>query len=184
MSAAILHDLGHLEVALRNAYDTSLARVPLPAGAEHWTQAPATLFVRQPKRAKDGTSIDANDTPRRQVLAARRAAGGPNAPGGKVVAEFSFGFWRYLSTSAHEVPLWRPYLHHAFQPGTSRRDLDQAVRQLHLLRNRVAHHENLLTANLAARHDDVGRVLAMISAQLEQHVAGRSTWASVLTQRP
>ncbi len=26
-----------------------------------------------------------------------------------MIAELPFGFWRYLSSAAHEVPLWRPY---------------------------------------------------------------------------
>jgi hypothetical protein len=43
VSAAFLHDLAHLEVALRNAYDTAIA-ANTPAGLSHWTTDPCRLF--------------------------------------------------------------------------------------------------------------------------------------------
>lgn len=60
-------------------------------------------------------TIDRNDKPRRQVNDAIRAAGGPSAPRGKVVAELTFGFWRYLTTRTHDATLWVPYLRWAFR---------------------------------------------------------------------
>lgn len=74
---------------------------------------------------------------------------GPAAPPGKVIAELMFGFWRYLSTTAHHHPLWIPYLHNAFTPGTHRKAVDGPVDHLHRLRNRIAHHEPLLRRNTA-----------------------------------
>lgn len=41
-SMALMHDLAHLEVGLRNAYDRALQR-GAPAG-EHWTADPDRLF--------------------------------------------------------------------------------------------------------------------------------------------
>jgi hypothetical protein len=90
----------------------------------------------------------------RTALRATRSSGpfgrpGPGAPPGKVIAELTFGFWRYLSTTAHHHPLWIPYLHTAFRPGTSRQAVDGPVDRLHQLRNRIAHHEPLLRRNTA-----------------------------------
>jgi len=123
VSAAVLHDLAHLEVALRNVYDRALSVAATPRG-RHWTAVPRQHFGPVIKRASDGSSYDANDKPRQQIAYAMRSAGGPAAPPGKVIAELSFGFWRYLSTSAHEVPLWLPHLRHGFVP----RDLPASSR--------------------------------------------------------
>jgi hypothetical protein len=43
VSATFLHDLAHLEVALRNAYDTAIV-ANTPAGLSHWTTDPYRLF--------------------------------------------------------------------------------------------------------------------------------------------
>lgn len=80
--------------------------------------------------------------------------------------------------------MWLPHLRHGFVPGTSRRAVDQPVTRLHLLRNRVAHHEPLLTANLAGRHADVVSLASLISPDLSAHLDATSTWLAVLSQRP
>jgi hypothetical protein len=87
-----------------------------------------------------------NDQTRKDIETARRhltANGRPEAPG-RVVAELPFGFWRFLLAGRYERPLWLPCLRGAF-PGLAgrgmRRDVHDALRDLHLLRNRIAHHE-------------------------------------------
>lgn len=194
VSAAFHRDLAHFEVALRNAYDTAIV-ANTAAGLAHWTTDPYRLFPAHWRTARDGTRIDANRTPREQVERAVRAAG-LGAPPGKVIAELMFGFWRYLSVSAHHHPLWIPYLHSAFAPGTSRRDVDRRVKQLHLLRNRIAHHELVLRHNTAAgvdgltaghlrdRHDDLLTVTALISPELRSYLAATSTVRPLLDRRP
>lgn len=115
MSAAVMHDLAHLEVAVRNAYNGALeARQP---GQLHWTDDLGNYFPYRRGRAADGTIIDRNATPRRQVQRAISGAGGPAAPKGKIIAELSFGFWRYLTTRAHDATLWIPYLRWGSPPG-------------------------------------------------------------------
>ena len=182
VSAAFQHDMAHLEVALRNAYDAALT-AGTPAGHPHWTLDATRLFPVVWRTAQDGTRIDSNRTPRDQVDRAVREAG-PGAPAGKVIAELSFGFWRYLSTSAHHHPLWIPYLHKAFTPGISRQTVDRPVGRLHKLRNRVAHLEPLLRQNLAGRHDDVLIVAGLISAELRDYIAGTSEAPAIIGRRP
>lgn len=53
-----------------------------------------------------------------------------------------------------------------------------------MLRNRVAHHEPLLSADLTARRGDLVLLLALIDADLSQYVQQQSTWAAVEAQRP
>lgn len=100
---------------------------------------------------------------------------GPGAPPGKVIAELPFGFWRYLSTTAHHHPLWVPYLHAAFGPGTARQSVDRPVGRLHLLRNRIAHHEPLLKRN------SITGVLSASTQHLRDHVADLLTVAELIS---
>lgn len=194
ISAAFQHDLAHLEVALRNAYDAAIV-ANTPAGQPHWSSDPSRLFPPVWRTAQNGTRIDANRAPREQIERATREAG-TNAPSGKVVAELTFGFWRYLSTTAHHHPLWIPYLHKAFTPGTSRPAVDQPVGRLHKLRNRVAHHEPLLrrapvtgvlslaTQHLIDRHNDLHTVAKLISPELHDYIAAASSTRGGIDQQP
>jgi hypothetical protein len=181
-SAALLHDLAHLEVGLRNAYDVALStRWP---GPPHWTLAGNTVFAPLYRR-RGRRHVDVNDRPRESLRHAIANAGGPTAPPGKVVAELMFGFWRYLSSAAHEKTLWVPALHRAFPPGTDRAaHVDGPVGRLHDLRNRVAHHEPLLTTDVAGRLSDLTGVAARLDPHLGQHVQATSTVSSLLATRP
>ena len=181
-SAALQHDLAHLEVALRNAYDTALAAAA-GAGMSHWTQDALRVFPVSRQKAKDGTYVDRNKTPREQIAKAVQTVG-RNAPPGKVIAELTFGFWRYLSTKAHDQSLWVPYLHKAFAVGTSRPQVDRPVGRLHKLRNRVAHHEPLLQQDLAQRHADLLSLTALISSELDAYILAHSRVPALLLERP
>lgn len=181
VSATVLHDLAHLEVAVRNAYDAAWI-AGTSTRTEHWTGEPGRYFPPVARRARNGVVVDANRTPRDQIASAVRAAG-RGAPAGKVVAELSF-FWRYLPISARERDLWLPYLRHAFVAGTSRKTIDVPMARLHLLRNRVAHHEPLLDADLEARYADVLAVLGRIDSRIAAHVETHSTWIETVSQRP
>jgi len=193
ISAALLHDLAHLEVGLRNAYDTALVS-GARAGAPHWVFDAPRYFPANWKTAHNGTRYDANKTPRDQIDRAIKEAAATHATGvtghatlpppGKVIAELMFGFWRYLSVSAHHHPLWIPYLHKAFRAGTSRPQVDGPIGRLHKLRNRVAHHEPLLTQNLTAKHSDLLTLAGLISPELRDYIAANSNCPALIAGRP
>lgn len=194
ISAAFQHDLAHLEVGLRNAYDRALTAAT-PDGHPHWVFDPVRFFPPHIQKAANGVRYDANETARRKLAAAVREAASPGPgrrasarhgqpPPGKVIAELSFGFWRYLSAKRHDEHLWVPHLHKAFQPGVSRRAVDGPVGRLHTLRNRVAHHEPLLTADLTRRCQDVLTVARLISDELCAHIQAHSSCATLIDQRP
>ena len=194
VSAVSLRDLAHLEVALRNAYDSAIV-ANTAVGLTHWTTDPYRLFPVRWRAARDRTRIDANRAPREQIERAVREAG-PGAPPGKVIAELTFGFWRYLSTTAHHHPLWIPYLHTAFRPGTSRQAVDGPVDRLHQLRNRIAHHQPLLRRNtatgvlsltthhLADRLADLLTVAELISPELHDYIRATSSVRDKLSDLP
>ena len=109
ISAALLCDLAHFEVALRNAYDRALMPAT-PSGQTHWTFASAAVFppVYRTKRIAGGATqhTDINRKPRELLDAAVAAAGGRSASPGKVIANLTFGFWRYLSVEgSREEPV-------------------------------------------------------------------------------
>jgi len=181
ISSALLRDLAHLEVALRNAYDRALsARWP---GPPHWTTAGLPAFAPL-YRTRRGGRVDVNVKTRESLQRAVDSAGGLAAPPGKVVAELMFGFWRFLSSSAHEKTLWVPALHRAFASGTDRRDIDRPVGRLHGLRNRVAHHEPLLHYDVAGRVADAVQVATLIDAELGQYLAATTRVTTLLANDP
>jgi hypothetical protein len=181
ISAALLRDLAHVEVGLRNAYDRAL--IQHWQGPPHWTSAYRVVFPTL-YRTRSGRRVDINVKPRESVERALDAAGGPSAPPGKVIAELMFGFWRYLSSAAHEKSLWVPVLHNAFVPGTNRRDVDRPVGRLHQLRNRVAHHEPVLITDVGGRSQDMSTVATLIDPALGRYIAATSRVQVLLSQRP
>ena len=182
LSAALMHDLAHVEVGLRNAYDGALsAHWP---GPPHWALAADAVFAPVYRR-RGRRRVDVNERPRESLRHAIANAGGTGAPPGKIVAELMFGFWRYLSSAAHEKTLWVPALHRAFPPGTDRAlHVDGPVGRLHELRNRVAHHEPLLSTDVAGRLADLIGLASRLDPQLSRYLRATSTVANLLTARP
>jgi hypothetical protein len=73
MAAAILQDLAHVEVAVRNAYNAALAAYQ--PGPVHWTDDVMRYFPVVWRTAKDGRRYDENEAPRDQLTYARKAVG-------------------------------------------------------------------------------------------------------------
>ena len=186
LSAAFLHDLGHLEVGLRNAYDRLLSTAAVQ-GEGHWTE-PQTLLQLFPvqQRTQRGRTIDVNKTARQKVETARHLATGGRRvtpPPGKVIAEITFGFWTYLTSDAHEKTLWVPYLHKAFPPGSDRKRINRTLITIRDFRNRVAHHEHILRGAEAQRRQ-IHPLVRSLSPGAASHLATYSEVATILAQRP
>ncbi|MEV1295245.1 hypothetical protein [Pseudonocardia sp. NPDC049635] len=187
VAASFLHDLGHLEVALRNAYDRTLTAGD-PPGAPHWVYAPKRhLPVAMKRDSKTGDMYDSNESARKAITKAvkeaRKDSKVSTPDPGKVIAEINFGFWRYL-TANRLHGLWVRRLSHAFPAGTRQKDVDARVGRLHTLRNRAAHHEPLLRANLPARYRDLLEVAGMLSDPLAAHIDAHSVTLDLIEQRP
>lgn len=189
VAAAVHTDLCHLEIGLRNAYDNAL-RTHWQGSAD-WTASPHAMFPPTWRnRGGRGTGkpkarVDVNRKPRELLVKARVDAGGPTVTSGKVIAELSFGFWRYMTTAVHEKQLWVPYLHHAFPAGTDRsKDVDVRIERIHKLRNRVAHHEPLLRTNLSVSLTDIIDLATLISSDLGAYIDTTTSLRDVLTRRP
>jgi len=177
-SQAFGGDLGHLEVALRNAYDTAITT--RWGDSQHWLLDPGSP-VRRPL-IRHG--IDHNGRRRAQIAEACDRAGGPAATPGKIIAELPFGFWRFLSSASRQSSLWMPYLRFAYPKGTARAAIDHAVAELNHLRNRIAHHEQLLTRDLSTDHAQLLQVVDLLSPQLAVLIRGTTTVPKHLCRRP
>jgi hypothetical protein len=159
-----------------------------PTGAAHWLddpRGPVRAPLMRTKRPPDGTRVrtDVNRKPCELVEQARRRCGA-KAPIGKVIAELQLGFWRYLTSAAHEKTLWVPHLYTAFPTGTRRTAVDRTIGALHLLRNRVAHHEPLLSLPVAVLSADLVHLCVMLVPELGQHLQAVTQVPVLLAARP
>lgn len=172
LSAALWRTLGHIEVLLRNAMHNEL---------EAWStkQHGDPCWYRTTTEA---LHINA----RREVTTAitRATRTGLETPG-RVVAELSLGFWRYLLSARYDPTLWRWCLYRAF-PGHRgpRREVEGAVADLHQLRNRIAHVEPLHHLPVARRHATMLTVAGWIDPDAQKWISTHDHVPAVLAARP
>ncbi|WP_041793866.1 hypothetical protein [Pararhodospirillum photometricum] len=153
ISGVFLAPLGICEVVIRNA----VADVLESKYGARWAWAPA--FEQSLPSPRVGYS------PRQDLLKARRNA----QTVGKVIPELKFVFWQHMFTSRHDARLWDTYLLQVM-PGLDasksvrqlRKDIYDDLEKIRALRNRIAHHEPILTRNLA---DDFTRITQLIACR-------------------
>ncbi|WP_433181925.1 hypothetical protein [Actinoallomurus sp. CA-150999] len=173
-SAAFFASLQGFEVVLRNALHRELTT---------WHTA-----RRLPGEWYDDPQDLLDDRGQRDIYEARRRVSVRRRPitRGRVVSELSFGFWRYLLTSRYEQSLWTPALRHAFPElrPQRRREVADRVARLHLLRNRLAHHEPIHRRDLETDYADLLFVAATMCPHAAAWIERTSTVLAVISQRP
>ncbi|GIF21395.1 hypothetical protein BJ973_005158 [Actinoplanes tereljensis] len=175
ISAALGSTLGHLEVLLRNTLsDTLTTWSAARFGEPRWYVDPGALLNYQA-----GRDID---TARR-----RATRGGRAETTGRVTAELTFGFWRYLLTGHYERTLWLGCLRPAF-PGLyrqgMRRDVDAAVSELHQARNRMAHLEPMFNRPIGTLQTTALRVAGWICPTSRDWMDAQCRVPQLLARRP
>ncbi|WP_242089898.1 hypothetical protein [Curtobacterium sp. DN_7.5] len=174
-SASVMELAGVVEVVARNALDRELRAWAAARSGRPW-------FDVAPPDAR-GTAD----------LAKARARAGRNARldevHGRVIAELTFGFWRYLVESRHHTSLWVPDLHRAFPHGPDnlrvrRSEVTRRLQQLHFVRNRAAHHEPIHARDLHRDHDYAIELLDWISPVAAEWAACTTSLRAVLATRP
>lgn len=141
LGRALMGDIAHLELALRNAYDRVLTE--RFEGDNHWLfdeNSPVTRPIM--RKSKTKKLRDVNLVNRRAVEDAKGRAHDSSNPN-QVVAGLMLGFWAHMTDRSRERDLWIPYLHAAWPTGTNRRELNRKLEAVSKLRNRVAHNERL-----------------------------------------
>lgn len=173
LASGAMHEiLGKVEVLLRNALDRRLQeRHELSGRAGDWWDDPTAVLDE--RRREDARR--ARQHVRRQPVTH-----------GRILAELSFGFWRYLLSSRYEATLWTPALRHGFphlRPA-GRQRIYQPVDHLHALRNRVAHHEPIHRLDLAKYENDAVFVAGCMDPGLADWIRATSRLTEVLARRP
>ena len=103
--AAVMHTTGMVEVVVRNAMDRALEDLAKRRSWSSW-------FDRAPLDQRGRADI------RKARERATRFGSRPEVHG-KVVAELTLGFWRYLAATRYLTTLWTPALYSAFPAGPS-----------------------------------------------------------------
>jgi hypothetical protein len=173
LSAAFWAVLSDLEILVRNAMHEKLTAWSVTVyGQTAWYLDHGEIFNEQ-------TTRDIN-TARRHAT----ARGRPEVSG-RIVAELPLGFWRFLLSSRYERSLWLPCLRDAF-PGIRgrgmRRDVHDAMRDLHLLRNRIAHHEPIHNRPLIRLHSQAMAMAGWVCPITRQWIAARSRVPALLSE--
>lgn len=172
LAAAYFEIIGHAEILLRNVFHKRLS----PHSAdERW-------YV-------DTERFPFNDHAKHDVKTAiRRATKGglPEYPG-KVIAELSFGFWRFLLSKKYQSTIW-PVIAPGFTgvPAHKRRrhELENAAKRINELRNRVAHHEPVFHNSHERYLEDIYTIAHYVDARAESMLRNRSRVLEVLDRRP
>jgi hypothetical protein len=153
LSEALYGLLQGLEVPLRNSMHIALSR---GLAREDWYDSVVWQIAQQEQiaSAKDGLQKKAK----------------PVTPG-RMVAELTFGFWVGLTGPKYSVNLWERHLYKAFPNARlGRKQLNKRLEGIRLLRNRVAHHEPILSRDLVKDVDRILETIGWISRDMEQWV--------------
>lgn len=174
ISAAFYESLQALEVVLRNAIHEQLtelhARQNLPG---YWFDDPTQLLTT---------------AAREDVSRARRRlrSTGKTVTPGRLIAELPFGFWRFMLTARLELSLWRPALRFAFAQRSplTRDQVAKPLARLHVLRNRIAHHEPIPHHRLDHDWQDLQYVAEALCVEVHAWIRQTSRVPDVLAVRP
>lgn len=173
-SASVMLTTGMVEVIVRNSLDTQL---------QLWASARNRSWL-------DVVPLDRRG--QADVAKARERAtrfGREPERHGKVVAELSLGFWRYLVAQRYLTSLWIPALNRAFPHGDAdlrrrRSEVERDLKALMLVRNRAAHHEPIHRRDLHADLAAAVRVATWVRADAGAWVSARSTLGQVMDLKP
>lgn len=182
VAAAGIVDVGHLEVALRNAYDRELTR-----RFPDWTVDPqSSLFhLEQGVQRARAQQRRRNIASQARITDAKR--GLSSAPThAEVVAALTFGFWSSLTLGERTPTLWNPMLHRAFPKGTKRARVHDLVARVVKFRNRLAHNEPVFSTRtgLGDRLVEVKTLFELIDPDAYAYVAEHSNLDAAISECP
>jgi hypothetical protein len=195
--SGVLHtQISFVEIAVRNALDLILADWNEAQGGQYgrdWTiegQAAPTLYdtIGGPlRRARRWAQTEADDRPDTHPRS------GVTSTHDDVLVQLTFGVWQNLihSPSSDNIKqnlLWTEATHQAFSNATdsdeSRRETGKQLRKIRTLRNRVAHHDNLLDVALSSRLKGMLSLLAKIHPEFPDLAMTRSSLRRLIREDP
>lgn len=190
LSGAVYETLHVVEVAFRNAIDQRLcqwnaAQINRRTGQLHsseWVLDPSHLLQRL-------LASDLNAARRRARVAVKAGEpGGRSVTHDDVVAQLTFGTWRYLlpGTDPGRQLLWNKSLCQAFPYlALPPQDLVSKIDGIYRLRNRVAHLEPVLRGDLVRdQYNNMRDVLEAIDPALKDWFISNQRVTRTLRTRP
>lgn len=177
LSAALMVPLHYCEVTVRNAVAEAIA---LTYGDDWPWQSQFELSLP----AKTGRYKQRQD-----LIAARSSCSVGNT--GKVIPELKFAFWIQMLTSRHDGRIWEPHLRTAFPNAPEelviamiRDQLKRDLYQIKSVRNRVAHHESILSRDHEDDYVCIQRVVSWRCVETWRWMNDQQTFTDVLLQKP
>lgn len=175
VSAALMVPAHLAEVATRNAVDEVLTCVYGPS----WPWDPTFEGSLPPPQPH-------SYSPRKDLVSTRARL----VSTGQVVADLNFIFWERMFTKRHDGRLWSPHIAKLFPaapqiaPAMLRNRVRNDLETIRRLRNRVAHHEPILTRNLTADLRTIFDLIEMRSPETADlaHILEDAT--QLLSERP
>lgn len=173
LTKTYLADIEHLEVLLRNCIHTALTS-------------------RYGKRWFDNGRLAFSNKALWSINKAKRRAGGGRASAGKIIAELSFDFWRFLLTRQYQASIW-PQVEKALkEKPDSRQQFEDLVVIVYNMRNRCSHHESIVQQRYIPREiallDSVDNAIHMVAHFIDPDatawIKDNSRVPTVRAQRP
>lgn len=186
LAGAFHSQLSFVEIALRNSLDSCIKVWNRKQGyPEDWT---GEKDLAEPLYSLIGKEI----REARKRFSSSIKKGTPPTHD-DVIAQLMFGTWVKIiyfkgsKDNAKQERLWREGLHEAFQLGNNdseREKIGKTLNDLRRLRNRVAHHENLLQVNIQSKINQIYSVLTAIDPDYQKLVHSRSTLRELKNKDP
>lgn len=170
LSGALMPTLGLAEVSLRNAVDRQLTA----EFGNRWFESAKFL---------QGTLTDkGSNTLNRSLFRMSRRNQWTRDD---LVADLSFDFWSNMfRTEYHEF--WAKHVSFGFPHRSSenRHAIQQIVKDLNFQRNRIAHHEPILSSNVNATKGHAIKLISMICPGTSEWAKKTSRLADVIRKKP
>jgi len=170
VSESLYSPLHHLEITLRNSFNDKLKSAYGPNWYDNqsiaWTQ-PLSNAVREAKA---------------KVIRKK-----PNFVPSDIVAALMLGFWTGLLEKRYDRTLWRFHLYHCFtvKPANFTRKMAHTeLESIRRLRNRIAHHEPLISLRLDDEYRRLCDVLAWLCPDTADWMKRLNHFDSVWSSKP
>lgn len=174
ISAEIFRVLADVEVFLRNAIDRELQKLNVTLGNDMSWLDDLKQFIPPIRRIEI-------ERAKYFVVADGKPLDHPS-----IVSQLNFGFWRSFLVRWNKDNLWPNALRFAFPHSPSRQPeyIFTRVRHLHVLRNRIAHHEPIHNRDIAHDFQICMEVLNAISPVIAEWSNQNSRVPQVLAEKP
>lgn len=196
LSGALHAQISFVEIAVRNAIDSQLATWNTASGfGADWTAVGAAadpLYSLLRKQLGDARGRATAEAAERGSTHRRH---GMHATHDDVVAQLMFGSWVKLirpvsktESPARQQRLWAAAVTHAFPNApddeASRIEIGDQLETLRRLRNRVAHHDNLLEVQARHRINGMLSLLAKLHTDYPRLAIARSSMRKLIKEDP